>query len=140
MNRITCEATQASLSEIMAFVARETADARLDAETVTSVRLAAEEVCSNIIRYAYPPGSPGPVDVSVARESGAVIVTVEDRGVPFDPASAPAPLLEGDWQTRGIGGLGWHLVRSVMDEVRYEPLAGGGNRVTLVRRLPLTES
>jgi anti-sigma regulatory factor (Ser/Thr protein kinase) len=68
-----------------------------------------------------------------------VVTTIEDRGITFDPATAPAPMLTGDAMQRTVGGIGLHLVRSLMDEVRHEPAPGGGNRLTLVkRRVPAT--
>ena len=33
-----------------------------------------------------------------------------------------------------MGGLGWHLIRGMVDEVRYET-GPEGNRLTLVKRL-----
>jgi anti-sigma regulatory factor (Ser/Thr protein kinase) len=74
------------------------------------------------------------VTLRFRREAGAVVVTVEDAGIPFDPAAAVAPRLGDDSKHRALGGLGWHLVRHVIDEVRHEPLPGGGNRVTLIKR------
>ena len=100
------------------------AGSALDPATAHDVRLAAEEVCSNVIAHGYP-GSAGPVTLRLERRPHAVVVTVEDTGVPFDPASAPEPRLDAEWDQRPEGGLGWHLVRQVMDEIRHEPLAGG---------------
>jgi serine/threonine-protein kinase RsbW len=63
------------------------------------------------------------------------VITVEDRARPFDPALAPRADPSAPIEQRRIGGLGWHLVHQVMDEVRYEPRTPQGNRVTLVKRI-----
>jgi Anti-sigma regulatory factor (Ser/Thr protein kinase) len=42
-------------------------------------------------------------------------------------------------EQRAIGGLGWHLVQQVMDEVRHSQGGTNGNRVTLVKRLSTTD-
>ena len=131
---ITREARPESLAGLLGFLDTAIAGAALDAATASDVRLAAEEVCTNVIAHAYPDGRRGTVTLRFRREAGAVVVTVEDTGIPFDPAAAAAPRLGDDWEHRALGGLGWHLVRHVMDEVRHEPLPGGGNRVTLIRR------
>ena len=131
---ITREARPESLAGLLGFLDAAIAGAALDAATASEVRLAAEEVCSNVIAHAYPDGRRGTVTLRFRREAGAVVVTVEDQGIPFDPAATPAPRLGDDWEHRALGGLGWHLVRQVMDEVHHEPLPGGGNRVTLIRR------
>ena len=131
---ITREARPESLAALLGFLDAAIAGAGLDAATASDVRLAAEEVCSNVIAHAYPDGRRGSVTVRFRREGGAVVVTVEDTGIPFDPAIAPRPRLGDGWEHRALGGLGWHLVRRVMDEVRHEALPGGGNRVTLIKR------
>lgn len=133
-SEITREARPESLAGLLGFLDAAIAGAALDAATASDVRLAAEEVCTNVIAHAYPDGRRGTVTLRFRREAGAVVVTVEDTGIPFDPALAPAPRLGDGWEHRALGGLGWHLVRRVMDEVRHEPLPGGGNRVTLIKR------
>lgn len=133
---ITRPARPASLADLLGFLDAAIAGAKLDATTAFDVRLAAEEVCTNVIAHAYPAGVPGPVTLRLERKPDVVVVTVEDAGIPFDPTTAPSPALGGDWHERAIGGLGWHLVRRVVDEVHHEPIAGGGNRVTLIKRLP----
>ena len=131
---ITRPARPDSLAALLGFVDEMIAGLALDPATAHDVRLAAEEVCSNVIAHGYPGGA-GPVTLRFERGPHAVVVTIEDAGVPFDPASAPRPRFDADWDQRPEGGLGWHLVRQVMDDIRHEPLAGGGNRVTLVKHL-----
>ena len=59
---------------------------------------------------------------------------IADDGRPFDPLTeAPEPDLESAIEDRPIGGLGVHLVRTMMDEVRYRR-EEGKNRLTLVKR------
>ena len=115
---------------------RATATAQVGPEEAFAVRLAVEEVCTNIIAHGYGGGGSEPVSVRVSRAPGRLAVAIEDRAPPFDPADVPAPDLGADWAERPIGGMGWHLVRELMDEVRHEPGATGGNRVTLVKYLP----
>ena len=95
-----------------------------------------EEVCTNIITHGYGGGAAEPVSLAASRRRDALVVTVEDRAPLFDPADAPEPDLAADWSARPIGGVGWHLVRKLMDEVHHEPAGEGGNRVTLVKYLP----
>jgi len=98
------------------------------------VRLSVEEVCMNVIQHGYRGRDPGPIRVAVRREGSALTIVISDEAPPFDPADAPPPDLSSDWQQRREGGLGWHVVRSVMDEVRYTRSATG-NVVTLIKRL-----
>lgn len=101
----------------------------------SELRLAVEEVFTNIIRHGYR-GTSGPVTVTVAATPLAITVTLADAAPDFDPASLAAPDTSSAWQERQIGGLGWHLVRQVMDEVHRAPGSHGGNVYTLVKRIP----
>jgi serine/threonine-protein kinase RsbW len=128
-------ATPSSLGTLLAFLDDSCEDARLDDDTAFAVRLAGEEACSNIINHAYRGVEPGEVSVQMRCDAEQVVLLIEDRAPTFLPEDAPAPDLTSDWESRREGGLGWHLIRQVMDEVRHEARVGGGNRLELVKRL-----
>jgi anti-sigma regulatory factor (Ser/Thr protein kinase) len=128
----------ADLAAVRAFVAAAAADAGADAPLRDALVLATDEVCANVLVHAYEGRAAGPLEVTVAGDGGQVRVTIADAGPPFDPGTAQAPDLAAEWQERAVGGLGLHLVRHLVDDVRYER-AAAGNRVTLVkRRAPAT--
>lgn len=83
------------------------------------VDLATEELFVNMIRYNT--GTREPITLELNAVQGGVAVSLTDHDVePFDPrAVAPvdnsAPLAQ-----REAGGLGLHLVRSLVGAVRYE--------------------
>jgi serine/threonine-protein kinase RsbW len=93
------------------------------------LRLACEELFSNIIRHSRDESRSSPVvlDLQLFKSSGAqggpcVLVKIEDNGPYFDPQftvdhSIPLhqPLSE-----RPIGGLGLFLVKQSVDRVDYE--------------------
>ena len=109
------------------------ARAGADHATAFEVRLAVEEVCMNLIRHGYAGGEPGPIEIGVGAEPGRLVVTIVDFSPPFAPEDAPAPDLSSDAEHRTPGGLGWHLVKRVVDEIRYAPGGTKGNRLTLVK-------
>jgi serine/threonine-protein kinase RsbW len=129
------QARMENLPALMAAVEAACRERCATADTTFDLKLAVEEVFTNIVRHGYPAG-PGPVSLSIASEPDSLAVTLRDEAVPFDPAMAPLPDLESDWQTRPLGGLGWHLVRRLVDEVRHRPAPGGGNVITLIKRIP----
>jgi anti-sigma regulatory factor (Ser/Thr protein kinase) len=135
-DHITCQATGDNLGALLSFVERSCSAAALDPEEAFAVRLSIEEICANVIMHGYAghAGTNRPISIDFVSCAEHVIVTIEDRAATFDPASGPAPVLTGDALERNIGGIGLHLVRSLMDEVRHEPVDGGGNRLTLVKR------
>ncbi|MCC6195206.1 MAG: ATP-binding protein [Burkholderiales bacterium] len=104
-----------------------------DADTKYALRLAVEEVCTNLISYGYAGRPAGPIEVAVHDARDRVTLVIRDRSPPFDPGQAPAPDVTSDAEHRAIGGLGWHLVRRMMDEVSYEPGTPSGNVLTLVK-------
>ena len=63
-----------------------------------------------------------------------LIFTISDSGIPFDPTAAPEADTTLSAEERQIGGLGIHLVRQLMDEVRYERI-DDKNILTLVKTL-----
>ncbi|MDB4883111.1 MAG: ATP-binding protein [Gemmatimonadetes bacterium] len=140
---IVCEASREHLAQLLAFVDRACARAGLDQEVLFDVRLAVEEVVTNVIEHGYRGMATGPVTVRFRRDPRQVVVTVEDLARPFDPALVARPDRTAPLEQRPIGGLGWHLVRQVMDDVRHEQLTthgtSHGNRVTLVKRLSATD-
>lgn len=100
------------------------------------VRLAVEEVFTNIQQHGYRSRG-GPVRVAVEADGARVRVVIEDDAPPFDPDDAPAPDVASNADRREPGGLGWHLVRELMDEVGHAPREPRGNTYTLVKRLPV---
>jgi serine/threonine-protein kinase RsbW len=110
--------------------------ARIDADEVTkyALRLAVEEVCTNLIVYGYKNRPPGPIEVIAYDDRDRVTLVIQDRAPPFDPKDAPAPDLTSDVEHRKAGGLGWHLVKKMVDEIRYVPDTPSGNVLTLVKR------
>jgi anti-sigma regulatory factor (Ser/Thr protein kinase) len=132
--RLTCAAQPECLPSLLRFVEEACVRSALSADDTMAVRLSVEEVCENIIKYGYVGREPGPVSVDITGSDERVEVTVEDRGARFDPRGLPPADVTSDWAARPVGGLGWHLVRNLMDEVRYEPMSPDGNRVTLVKR------
>jgi anti-sigma regulatory factor (Ser/Thr protein kinase) len=124
------------LAEIRTFLAH-TLTSLGCAAAVDAFVLAVDEVCANLVQHADAGTFPGPTRVTVQRRDNDAIIVVEDRGRPFDPADAPAPDLTSAWEERRVGGLGWFLVRQMVDELSYHTttLADGPlNRLTLVKR------
>ncbi|MGY1519852.1 ATP-binding protein [Luteimonas sp. A482] len=125
------------LTRLTAFL--DAACAGVDADAYADLRLASEEVFVNIVRHGYRAG-PGPVEIRVSRGPDRITVLIADQAPRFDPASIPAPGLDAGWADREVGGLGWHLVRRVMDEVGWAPGAERGNAYRLVRHVGKSET
>ena len=131
----SCLATPSSLATLLGFLDAACKEALLDEQICFAVRLAGEEACSNIIDHAYRDAGPGPISLELRCDAAQVMLVIEDKAPFFSPADAPSPDLSADWENRRMGGLGWHLIHQMMDEVKHERLPGGGNRLELVKRI-----
>ncbi|MFH1305097.1 MAG: SpoIIE family protein phosphatase [Candidatus Omnitrophota bacterium] len=92
----------------------------LPLEALHDVDLVLEEVIVNIISYAYDDKNEHEITLSIGLRGRRLFLEIKDSGRPFNPLEAPAPDIKGPVEKRGPGGLGIHLVRSLMDEVKYE--------------------
>jgi anti-sigma regulatory factor (Ser/Thr protein kinase) len=111
------------------------ADAGIPPALGYTINLALEELLTNTISYGFDPGPGHAIEVRIRRAGEEVVVEVVDNARPFDPTKAPAPDLDASIEDRLVGGLGVHLVKSMMDEMQYR-YGDGRNRVTLKKRLP----
>ncbi len=89
-----------------------------------AVRLALDELLSNVIRYAYDDQAVHRIDLRL--ETGAPFhLTIADDGKPFDPTpDAPPPVLDGPVEDRPIGGLGLHILKKMGLRLAYRREAG----------------
>ncbi|MEP6620589.1 MAG: ATP-binding protein [bacterium] len=130
------EAHTEQLPAILGFVDSACAGANLPEDVSFAVRLATEEACMNVVNHAYETGAPGPIAIRIERRPSDIVVTIADQGPPFLPASVPEPNFDMSAEDRALGGLGWHLIRQMMDEVHHEYDPAVGNSLTLVKRIP----
>jgi sigma-B regulation protein RsbU (phosphoserine phosphatase) len=64
------------------------------------------------------------VNLEAVLEGRMLRFTLTDRGMFFDPTTVPEADTTASLEDRRIGGLGIHLVRSIMDTVTYKRLDG----------------
>lgn len=123
------------LPELVEFAAQGVRESGADAEALHDIRLAVSEVCANIVEHGYAGEPRGAITIETTATAGRLVVRIEDDAPVFDPAILPPPDTESDGERREPGHLGWHLVYSVMDEVRHEPRGERGNVVILAKRI-----
>ena len=102
----------------------ETQSVILSVDVAIALGMVVNELVTNAVKYAYPAGQAGTIDVGFRREGGQVRLTVADLG-PGLPAK-PTP---------GEGGLGMRLVRSLVDQVRGELIVHDGQGAEFEIRL-----
>jgi anti-sigma regulatory factor (Ser/Thr protein kinase) len=116
------EANLDRLEEVLAFIGHLASEVLRNEERRTDLLVAAEEAFTNVAKHAYDDA--GSVEVSVEVDGMAISLTFRDHGRPFDPLSVPPPDLGEAPEDRVVGGLGIHLMRNLVDDVRYFREAG----------------
>ena len=92
----------------------------LSAKTLSRIRIAFDEVISNIIAYSFPHDGEHDIEISLTMVGRRLVVKVSDDGIPFDPLAVAPPDLISPLAERQVGGVGIHVVRHLFDEVTYE--------------------
>ena len=88
-------------------------------EVVFRVNLVLEELVINVMTHGSHEGL-AEIEVTVTSSEDLVSIRLSDNGVAFDPLTdAPEPEVTGSVEDRHVGGLGVHLVRTMMDNVSY---------------------
>jgi anti-sigma regulatory factor (Ser/Thr protein kinase) len=143
LGELRVEAVLESLRTISYFVHGIGQRLRLTEQTLFDIDLAVEETSANIVRYAYPPGRADPpgqageMVVRIETMEDVVHITLTDWGVPLDPDDVRPFDIHAPVETRIEGGMGLHLIHSVMDDVARQtaPAPGGPNTTTLTKRI-----
>ena len=124
----------AQISLLAGFMDKVAEENDLDPGLAMQLNLAIEEATTNVIMYAYPEGTEGKVELGASRQGDNLIFTLADWGKPFDPTAAPKADISASLDDRPIGGLGIHLVRTIMDGVSYKR-AEGKNVLTMIKHI-----
>jgi len=101
-----------------------------DEDEVQFIILAVDEACANVIRHAYGGRTDGDMVLSCSAKDSRVEFRLRDHGTPAETSRMRSRSLD---DVRP-GGLGLHLIQSIMDEVHYDA-GSGGNELFLAKSL-----
>jgi anti-sigma regulatory factor (Ser/Thr protein kinase) len=132
---LTVPGTLDSLAAIGQYVVAAATTAGLDKKAAYRLRLAVDEIATNVITHGYEEANrAGYLELQAVIDAAALTIILDDTGAAYAPDQAlqqtelNAPL--GD---RPIGGLGVYLAMQGVDQFGYERL-GGQNRHTFTMR------
>lgn len=113
------------------------------------IALAVDEALCNVIRHGYKKAPDRPIWLSLWAEGGAwsagapapsggmgderpdaIRIVIEDEAQQVDPAV----IKSRDLDEIRPGGLGVHIIKTVMDQAAYEKRGGSGMRLTMVKK------
>jgi len=119
------------LARVAGLLDRLGAEHHLAPEVLADMRIALDEVVTNIFKYAYTDNAEHAIHIRSQVQNDVLETVIEDDGIAYNPLTSPAPDLGAPLHARRVGGLGVHFVKNLMNEVEYERV---GNRNCLVLR------
>jgi serine/threonine-protein kinase RsbW len=122
-----------NLEVIRDFIQRIALKAGFIQEDADQISLAVDEACTNIIKHAHDFNPRKMIDLAVVYDTKQIEIIITDKGKGFDPKMLKKPDLSKYIHEAKMGGLGIHLMRTLMDEVNYTFNPGIKNQVILIK-------
>jgi anti-sigma regulatory factor (Ser/Thr protein kinase) len=124
METLTLPGSLDSLGAIAQYVKESSAIANLDKKTTYKLRLAVDEIATNIIVHGYEKaGIEGKISISGKIEDEKLIITLQDTGEHFDPqekVDLEIQNIDKPIEEKPIGNLGIYLAVEGVDQFLYE--------------------
>jgi anti-sigma regulatory factor (Ser/Thr protein kinase) len=100
----------------------------------TDINICLDELFTNIVSYGFDDDQEHKIRFTINLDNNVLIFKIEDDGVPFNPLKKKDPEFPADIMDARIGGLGIHIVRKLMDDIRYQRKRGR-NSLTMKKHL-----
>jgi len=136
-----CVPARLRLLNVVRHVVREAAEAfGFSEEDTAQIVMAVDEACANVLQHGYEAPSPERDKVYVRTIFGRdrLIVEVIDEAKRFSPIDRKALDLEEFLEKKQPRGFGLYVIQALMDELEHEYREGEGNRLRLVKHLPVS--
>ncbi len=129
MKSIIVSGSLESLEQISSYVITAAKTANLDKKTTYKLRLAVDEIATNIVIHGYEEaGIQGNIGCQAELNNKTLTIYLEDTGAEYDSTQKNQPDdLYKPLEERHIGGLGIYLAINGVDKYIYERL-GNVNR------------
>ncbi len=120
-NTILCKGCHTEeLAKIRRFVIKRAIKNGFDEEVAEHIALAVDEVCTNIIKYAYKYDLNKEIEIETYIQGQNFVVKISDEGEPFDPKNVQQLDMQKYFKELKKGGLGIQIIRKIMDEIDYQ--------------------
>jgi serine/threonine-protein kinase RsbW len=117
---LTLKSDLADLEKLRSFVEEIREALSVSKKCQFETNLALEEAFSNALSYGFDKRTDRFIKITITTVKGVLNIRIEDDGKPFNPLEAKEPTFQYDIENCEIGGLGIHLIKHVMDDIRYE--------------------
>lgn len=101
---------------------------------IRDVNICLDELLTNIVSYGFEDDLEHIIRFTMDLDNQVLTLSIEDEGVPFNPLEKKDPEVPADLIDVRIGGLGIHIVRKLMDDLRYNRKQGK-NKLTMKKSI-----
>ena len=119
MEQLTIDCKLSEIDKVRKFLFQNLINCNLSEEEYFSIELSLLEICTNIVRYAYP-DKKDKIFLKTWREKNIFFLEIRDKGIPFDPRKAKKPDIDEILKTEQVGGFGVFISREFMDGFDYK--------------------
>ena len=116
---LVLDATDENLEKVDVFVEGVLERADCNVKTINKLKIAIEEIYTNIAHYAYSPNI-GKVTIKAELLGNVFKLEFEDEGKEYNPLLRDDPDISLDAKDREIGGLGVYMTKKLVDKISYE--------------------
>lgn len=104
---------------------------------ISEINICLDELFTNIVLYGFEDDLEHTIRIRIKLNGNAIILSIEDNGIPFNPLLRKDSELPADINSAKIGGLGIQIVKKLMDDIWYERKRGK-NRLMLKKDIHST--
>jgi len=108
------------LEEVLLWLKKDMSSFGVSEKGQFNMIMAAEEIFSNIVSYAYAQKENATVEIITEKCDDMYTATFIDSGKKFNPIEQKNPDITGKLSDRQIGGLGVFLAKKVSDMMTYK--------------------
>ena len=133
--RLKLPAKTENLGIIRQFIAGIADNVGFSDDDIYQIELAVDEACANVVKHAYmnTSATKNEMLVTVHVKPDRLEITIADRGKGFNPDHLHSPDMDEYLKRMKPGGLGVHLIKTLMDKVTFNIKPGVRNEVRMVK-------
>jgi serine/threonine-protein kinase RsbW len=124
-----------NLEIIREFVRNLASKAGFNNEVSDQIVLAVDEACTNVIKHAHSYNARRLIELVVFIDAEKIEIVISDKGKGFDIGTLQTPDIKKYVHESRTGGLGIHLMKTLMDEVSFSIKPTKKNQVSMVKYL-----
>ena len=108
-----------NLSVIAEFLQEKIKQEHLASRKAWELLLVTDEICSHIIQFRKYDKTIDKLKIIWKAFPDMVEIIIETNGIPFNPLELNSPEDKKEEEEESLGGMGIHLVKNMVDEIKY---------------------